>query len=279
MVHYNYEKCITVWNKQWNSICNALENNISILPKFETLVSDDIFSQVVAQVLEYSDLFTVYPSDIGSIFRGIREADPSMVCPERFIPKIEFINPNQPSRMNGIDRLYNYFSIDYCGCRGENLIYTSAHELRLQKDDVFWGCSFIFLPEFKTMKIIDLSTKGVIPTSDEKFDRFLKLKAIRWKPRPRVDQQAIQYWFLQSMFNVWEHSEMFAPVDKAKPETLWHQYRPFHVLCDFFQRNGFGGIIYRSTVYQKGICLALFDISTAICDERTITQYDAAKYC
>ena len=25
------------------------------------------------------------------------------------------------------------------------------------------------------------------------------------------------------------------------------------VLCDFFQRNGFGGIIYRSTVYQKGI--------------------------
>ena len=95
----------------------------------------------------------------------------------------------------------------------------------------------------------------------------------------RVDQQAIQYWFLQSMFNVWKHSEMFAPVDKAKPETLWHQYRPFHVLCDFFQRNGFGGIIYRSTVYQKGICLALFDISTAICDERTITQYDAAKYC
>ena len=70
---------------------------------------------------------------------------------------------------------------------------------------------------------------------------------------------------------------MFAPVDKAKPETLWHQYRPLHVLCDFFQRNGFGGIIYRSAVYQKGICLALFDISTAICDERTITQYDAAK--
>ena len=106
MVHYNYEKCITVWNKQWNSICNTLEDNTSSLPKFETLVSDDIFSQVVAQVLEYSDLFTVYPSNIGSIFRGIREADPSIVCPERFIPKIEFINPNQPSRMNDATEQY-----------------------------------------------------------------------------------------------------------------------------------------------------------------------------
>lgn len=202
MVDYNYDDCITVWNEQWNRICDTLESDTSYLPKFEMLVNDDTFSKVVAQVLEYSDLFTVYPSNIGSIFRGIREPDPSKVRSERFIPKMEFINPSQPSRMNGNDRLYNYFSIDYCGCCGEDLIYTSAHELRLQKGDAFWGCSFNIPPELKKIKIIDLSTKEKIPTSNDGFNQFLKSKVIRGKRHLRVDEQAVKYWFLQSMFNV-----------------------------------------------------------------------------
>lgn len=279
MFSFNYKKCVDIWNIEWDEICNRLEKNEENLPKFEDLIKDAVFSHVIAQIMEYSKLFTVYPQDISKLFRGVCENDPSKICVERFIPQKEYINPEKPCRMNGTDRLYNYFTIDYLDCTGKDLILTSAHELRLQPSDSFWGAFFTIPAELGEMRIIDLRTRAKIPTDDKQFQRFLKLKATHGIRFGKVDQQEVEYWIIQAVFSIWEKSRMFAPVDKTNPETLWHQYRPFHVLCDFFQRNGFGGIIYRSTVYRKGICLCLFDVSTAICDEQTITQYDSAKYC
>lgn len=105
-----------------NMVCIDLHNNLTAE---ETSIAVRYSKHILSLEEGRQFLISTFP-EIGSIFRGIREADPSIVCPERFIPKIEFINPNQPSRMNGIDRLYNYFSIDYCGCRGEDLIYTPS---------------------------------------------------------------------------------------------------------------------------------------------------------
>lgn len=275
----NYEKCVDTWNEQWQNICDQLEYADNKLPKFEDLVSNDNFSHVTSQIVEYHELFTVYPRDIRKLFRGVHENDPSKVTQERFIPKAEYINPDNPNRMNGSDRLYNYFSIDYRDCTEDDPIYTSVHELRIQSGDSFWGAYFNIPPEFCSLKFIDLRTRGKIPTDNDQFQRFLKSKATHGRRFGPVDQKELEYWIIQTTFHIWENSQMFAPVDKMKPKSLWHQYRPFHVLCDFFERQGFGGIIYRSTVYRKGACLALFDVSTAICDKSTILQYDSRKYC
>ena len=115
------------------------------------------------------------------LFRGVCENDPSKICVERFIPQKEYINPEKPCRMNGTDRLYNYFTIDYLDCTGKDLILTSAHELRLQPSDSFWGAFFTIPAELGEMRIIDLRTRAKIPTDDKQFQRFLKLVDCKMK--------------------------------------------------------------------------------------------------
>ena len=95
MFSFNYKKCVDIWNIEWDEICNRLEKNEENLPKFEDLIKDDVFSHVIAQIMEYSKLFTVYPQDISKLFRGVCENDPSKICVERFIPQKEYINPEK----------------------------------------------------------------------------------------------------------------------------------------------------------------------------------------
>ena len=68
MFSFNYKKCVDIWNIEWDEICNRLEKNEENLPKFEDLIKDDVFSHVIAQIMEYSKLFTVYPQDISRVY-------------------------------------------------------------------------------------------------------------------------------------------------------------------------------------------------------------------
>lgn len=68
MFSFNYKKCVDIWNIEWDEICNRLEKNEENLPKFEDLIKDAVFSHVIAQIMEYSKLFTVYPQDSLSFF-------------------------------------------------------------------------------------------------------------------------------------------------------------------------------------------------------------------
>lgn len=270
-----YQDCVELWDKQWHDICNLLNDNADSLPKFEELLSKSVFCRVIAQIIEYPEAYTTYSSKITRLFKGVH-SESAGVLPDRFIPKWEFVSPNRPNRMNGTDRLYNYFTIEYNDCRGELLEYTSAHEIRLKENDTFWGSDFKFT-EDKELKFADLRTKEKIPKDDERCFRFLRSKATHGNKLGKVDKKELEKWTIQVMLGIWEDSQMFAPIDKECGD-LWLQYRPFHLLCDFFERQGFDGIIYRSTVYKKGACLALFDINNAVCIPETITKLDGNKY-
>lgn len=279
MIELDYEKCIATWDKQWNDICAYLKDNPYPFPKFEELITNKVFINVISQLCEHLEHFTVNPVAISKIFRGIKENDTSNLSESRFIPDLKFVCADIPNRMNGIDRLYNYFTIDYQDCCEDDLFYTSAHELRLDEDDLFWGCNFTIPGDFSKMKFVDLRTRGKIPKDNKSINRFLKSKATHGlKYTTKLDEDEIAYWTIQAIFSIWENSKMFAPVDNRNAETLWEQYRPFHVLCDYFERKGFDGIIYRSTVYKKGACLALFNIEHALCDYSTLQQLDSKKY-
>ena len=71
---------------------------------------------------------------------------------------------------------------------------------------------------------------------------------------------------------------MFAPVDKSRSDYLYLQYRPFHMLCKHFENLGYDGIIYRSTMYRKGACLALFDVNNAVCEFETLCSFSGDVY-
>lgn len=276
-LNINYEKCIVTWNKQWDNICNYLIDNHNPLPKFENLIDDSTFINVINQLLQYKDEFTVTSPAISSYFRGVRENDPSKVIESRFIPDWKFVSDDNPSRMNGSDRLYNYFTISYKECYGEELIYTAAHELRLENNDDFYGCYFNIPNDVGELKFIDLRTIEKIPTNEKRVYSFLKEKC--FDPFGNsLSENIVAKWLIQISLSIWEHSKMFEPIDKSSSITLQNQYRPFHVLCDYFERNGFDGVIYRSTVYKKGACLALFDINKAKCDFSSLKQYESSKY-
>lgn len=271
----DYEKCVGIWDKQWERICHALEGS-ETLPKFEELIEDDVFCHVISQIMAYPEAYTTYSSEIVRLFRGVNEKDETKVCLERFIPQWKYVDPKSPNRMNGPDKLYSYFTIEYGGCAGDDLYYTSAHEIRLPSDSCFWGCEFKF-DEGKKLRFVDLRTKERIPKDSERCFRFLKSKATHGNRFGKIDKSEVEKWVVQVVFSIWEDSDMFAPIDKSK-DDLWLQYRPFHLLCDFFERTGFDGVIYRSTVYKKGACLALFNIDNAIGIPKTITHLDEEKY-
>lgn len=277
MINYPYERCITTWNEQWNKICLYLNDHHDPLPKFEDLIDDEQFINTINQILEYKDTFTVFSDSIPQYFRGVRENNPTKITESRFIPDWQYVDEKNPNRMNGSDRLYNYFTVSRGLCRGDELFYTSAHELRLNKDDDFYGCYFNIPDSFGKLKFIDLMTIEKIPKNDDRLARFLKRKFFS-ESLAELQEDTAAKWSIQLCFSIWENSIMFAPVDKQSKTELCEQYRPFHVMCDFFERNGFDGIIYRSTVYKKGACLALFDINKATCDFSTICKLDSSKY-
>ena len=272
----NYEKCVVTWNEQWENICNYLKDNHDPLPRFEELINDVVFIDVIQQLLEYRDQFTVTSSNISRIFRGVRENAPSKIQESRFIPDWQYIDEEWPNRMNGSDRLYNYFTISYRECVDEELVYTAAHELRLKKEDDFYGCFFNFPQGIDELHFIDLRTIEKIPHDEARLRRFLKERCL--DKNRKISQSSLSKWMIQITLSIWEQSKMFEPVDKSSSITLQNQYRPFHVLCDYFERNGFDGVIYRSTVYKKGACLALFDINKAKCDFSSLAKYDSEKY-
>ena len=276
-MNYNYEKSINTWNEQWDKICVYLKDHHDPLPKFEELIDDVTFINVINQILEYKEEFTVSSKSISQYFRGIRENDPTKINESRFIPAWKYINESNPSRMNGSDRLYNYFTISHGDCRNEELFYTAAHELRINKDDDFYGCYFKIPETIGELKFIDLMTIEKIPQNNERYIRFLKGKVFSGF-QTKFQKEKVAKWLIQGCFSIWEHSKMFEPIDKSSSTILCEQYRPFHVLCDFFERNGFDGIIYRSTVYKKGACLALFDIDKAQCDFSSLCKLDSKKY-
>ena len=275
---FDFEKCVQTWNENWEKVCKLAASQTDNLPKFEDIVDDDIFSNVISQLLENKECFTTDSSDISALFRGIQESDSNKICVDRFIHKWEYVNKSCPNRMNGTDRLYSYFTIDYEGCTGEDLIYTSAHELRLRADDQFWGSYFSFAESKHTLKFVNIRSKCKIPKSNEECLNFLKSRATHGKKFGPVDKDELMKWVIQIVFSIWENSDMFAPIDNRSPNNLWLQYRPFHILCDYFERHGFDGIIYRSTVYKPGACLALFNICNAVCDPNSICKYDTPKY-
>ncbi|WP_241354122.1 RES family NAD+ phosphorylase, partial [Pseudomonas aeruginosa] len=70
-----------------------------------------------------------------------------------------------------------------------------------------------------------------------------------------------------------ENSKIFEPIDKSQSDEEQKRfYRPFHLLTNFLEQEGYAGVLYRSTVKNNGYNVALFDTSYVECNEKSIRR-------
>lgn len=279
-IDQSYLDCINTWNEQWKKACDEMiKYPKEVIPQLEEIAADQQWASVLMQSIgNNAPRITVSPSSISRLFRGVKlgdeESDPDE---SRFIPTPEYAGLN---RMNGPDKIYFYFTVNLKPTGGDDVVCTSACELRVGEKDRFWGCDFEIPEKFKGIKIINVAAEKEIPKNDADYMNFLRqnvscrifLKNGRLEVEPNIEE--LEYWMLQTLFRLWEKSDMFAPVNVNDEDEQWYKYRPFHVISDYFERNGYQGIIYRSTVFKPGLCLALFDTKYAECLFDTAKQFN-----
>jgi len=292
MGSYDFEneiRGINTWNSQWNAFCEELVKYGENTPLFEDVVAETktSFGHVIQQTL-FDNLkkLEIPLNQIRYFDRAVNEPDKSRVTEGRFIPQPEYASLN---RMNDTDRLYTYMSISYGDSGSNDVLMTALKELRAEPGDSIWKCRFDIPEELKDAKVIDLSTVCRIPDGEEKLFRFL-IRQVKKRVNNQiiVDKAEVNYWMIQAVLHIFEKSKMFEPIDKIKTSDPVEQekqdkeqrlrYKPFHVICDYLERQGYYGIIYKSSVYKRGRCLALFNPAYAKCQFDTCEKIDLKKY-
>jgi len=267
-----YIKDIATWDKQWNIICEELKEYGEHTPQFEQifLETKSSFGKVIQQaIFDNLSAITVSQEKVKLLWRFVKEDCVEKLTPNRFIPLPQYASLN---RMNDKDRLYSYFSIDYKDTTVKDVLATGIREIRSEPNDNIWKCEFEFVKE---MKIVDFSPVCRIPKDEKAYFKFLYAKLGRIIQK---DNDKLIYWLIQTLLQIFHESEMFLPIDKSKDDDEQRlKYKPFHVICDYLERQGYHGIIYRSTVFQKGRCLALFNPDYAVCNFDTLEEIDVVK--
>lgn len=256
------QKTIQLLEKQWEEARKYLYENT--FQTMESLCNNLIFFERFLHMYEYSgEHIEISVQDIKrdhKLFRIVNESNHQKVNSERFIPKYPSLN-----RMNGPDRLYYYFTTDYQLKHHKDAIKMGLLEIRAKADDKIYKARFGLKDEIKNKKVVCLCTrKETLRNEYGIFDAFKKAYIKNSGDRKKT-QDDIGGLALEHVFYLWEKAKIFAPIDKQKMKTEEQEryYRPFHVISDYFERMGYAGILFRSTVYPEGFVLTIFNLEDA----------------
>lgn len=183
----------------------------------------------------------------------IKEDEIKSISYSRFIPnqeKYPSINRFSPK---GVD--YLYLALRF----GKNRIRkttrfnfaeeTSIKETRAQKGNTIALCNFNINESSFKKKIIDLTIV------ESKSNNELEYEFNEWFTNiNNIHNEASIHLFKLYLKMISE--EIFKPLKNVEKEL---EYAPFHCLAHYFKTLGFNGIIYKSTVYDKGRNIVLFN--------------------
>lgn len=269
----NRELAESTFKETWEEFRNEL--------KEKTFLYDDISKAKESTFLKvFDDLFNVnnriencvrYLKDIRLdttivIGRGAKLKPEEYADYKRFIPEKDYINNNRFSP-KGVEWLYltinenqDIFNIKKC----------SEHECRAVLGNEFGFCGFKLNKIYDDEKIVDLTIYNSISFNalNEKYrtnliklqDRILdNLRKRRVFPNETHMEKKVNKWAIDlvaSTYTKMLSDQIFIPIEGTDKDI---EYAPFQTIAQYFISLGFSGIIYKSTVFENGKNLVLFD--------------------
>lgn len=247
---------------------------------------DDICEAKKSKFLsEFDRLFTIeggqvyFSKTLISIFndayvvRGavLHESD-TIPTSSRFIPNSAYIKDDNRFSPKGVEWLYLALGFPKNKNGKEKAKFCSEKECRAKKGNVFALCDFIAAD--KDVKIVDLTMgeKWNPHRQQHEIRRLVKSTQRRnalLKTDVLENDQVCQKNIAAAYANILA-SELFTPLDSDDKSIA---YAPFHCIANYFRSLGYSGIIYQSTVYNKGKNLVLFDKNLAAPVESSIVTY------
>ena len=245
-----------------------------------SIFSNDYGKQFISKPLEH--IANEYHLIRGSV---IQPAEPFPNY-DRMLPKSEFINYDNRFSPKGIEWLYLALGCKCATDGKEDAIICSQKECRAEKGQQFAICEFQY--KSNPLKVIDLTIADHIPFEqlesqlEEKTQRLKQdeinrimlemkrkhgaldsktcLDILLQKDIPKANkQQEFQHQYIEWCVYTYAKilsEQLFIPVESADKELM---YAPFHCIAQYFLSLGYSGIVYKSTVYEKGKNLVLFD--------------------
>ena len=258
--------CIT-WNQLRDDLCRGdFSYNDLLKAKEKTFLSvfDSLFIENKgAEIFEIklTKVFKDYHVVRGSI---IKHGEPTPDY-NRLLPKSQFIKDDNRFSLKGVEWLYLALGIPKTPNGLANAKKCSEAECQAKSGENFACCSFNLKPEHDA-RIIDLTVgnnwtyeklqrdleraaRRIVRKETEKYLKsFSKPSALDFIPEFR---KWLVYTYAKMLS---EH--IFVPVETKNKSLM---YAPFHCIAQYFLSLGYDGIIYKSTVYDKGKNLVLFD--------------------
>ena len=258
----------------WEELRNQLRDGVIAYDDREVITKNrfmsainDIYSkdygkQFTSKTLEQIE--NEYHLIRGSIIR------PSEPFPDydRMLPKSEFITVDNRFSPKGIEWLYLALGDKSVGNGLENAISCSQSECRAETGQQFaiWKIQCNSTP----LQIIDLTIADQIPFErlesrlengvqrliQEEVNRFIM--GMNRRSGSQIEQafkELCVEWYVYAYSKILS-DQLFIPVASADKELM---YAPFHCVAQYFLSLGYSGIVYKSTVYDKGKNLVLFD--------------------
>lgn len=186
---------------------------------------------------------------------------------DRMLPNAKFISKDNRFSPPGIEWLYLAV-----GDKREDALACSKAECRVTDKDIFASCHFEIDEKTGIQNIIDLTIADGLSTKEindclEKAGQKYKNKAMRRSfqagiivPSKETDKvkmkAAIEQWAFRTYMKLLSE-QIFIPVSDTYDKSL--MYAPFQCMAQYFILKGYSGIVYKSTVSDKGKNLVLFD--------------------
>lgn len=240
------------FKKTWEQLKNSLANNDFSYDQTEKALKttflktfDDLFQSVGKTNLstELKAVFNSYCIGRGTILR----AD-EVISYCRFIPIANYITHDNRFSPEKIEWLYLAI-----GSSDEKIKHCSESECNVKKGDRFGFCHFSLNTDYGDVKIVDLTR-----FDNQNFNNFNNQLVSSIDHNKKSEKQIkyeISMWVLKT-YSKMLSEYIFVPIENSQKKL---EYTPFQTMAKYFEKQGFGGIIYKSTKYKFAKNLVLFD--------------------
>lgn len=255
----NFNLLVGLMTSQWEEVKSAINKNPNSF--YKLIETSDFFNHFKQVVENTKETHEIKLSDLGMLLRGVKEKV-ALDDYGRMIPLEEYSETH--NRMNPKGKAYVYISTSKEDSVMERAIEknqvtkTVIKELRAVGKDYISICELEISKEFLNERIFDLCGDPSIPTSNTDLGNYLT-KKLNECTNPEEIKGKLSEVLSKIYFQMFSSDEIFKPVNSNEEATRYYEYGPFHLLASYFEKQGYVGLMYRSTVCSTGINIVLFN--------------------